>query len=86
MTPENPVAVGAAFLSAVTEPAGPDVALLRELVTPESREMWGDFSEVGEGLADPVKLPLSGACQDALVVMVWRTPGSATDFNLEFAT
>lgn len=48
---DNPVAVGAAFLSAVTEADGPHLNFLRGLVTPESRDAWGDFSEVAEGLS-----------------------------------
>ncbi len=46
---DNPVAIGAAFLSAVTSKGGPKVDVLVELVTPESRHSWGDFSEVAEG-------------------------------------
>jgi hypothetical protein len=49
-SPENPVAIGAAFLSLVTAPDGPDVEDLKLLVTPESWPHWGDFRSVAEML------------------------------------
>lgn len=49
--PSNPVAVGKRFLDAVTDHAGPQVHVLRELVTPESRATWGDFRRTAQQLA-----------------------------------
>ena len=42
--PDNPVTVGAVFWTAVTEPDGPDVDVLRIVVTPESWAHWHGFS------------------------------------------
>jgi hypothetical protein len=48
---DNPVSVGAAFLTAVTHKRGPIVGFLLDvIVTPESRHAWGDFAEVAEDL------------------------------------
>jgi hypothetical protein len=43
MGPENPVAVAFAFFAALTEDDGPNLGQLRELVTAESWDEWGDF-------------------------------------------
>lgn len=48
---QNAITVAAAFLTAVCDPAGPDVETLQHLVTPESLPLWGDFQEVAEYLA-----------------------------------
>jgi len=42
--PDNPVTVGAVFWTAVTEPEGPDLAILSIVVTPESWPGWHDFT------------------------------------------
>jgi hypothetical protein len=41
--PYNPVTVAAVFWTAVTEPDGPDLAILSIVVTPESWPGWHDF-------------------------------------------
>jgi hypothetical protein len=40
---ENPVSVAMAFFAVLTEDDGPNLNQLRELVTPESWNDWGDF-------------------------------------------
>lgn len=49
-SPDNPVAIGAAFLNLVNAPGGPDVQGLANLVTPESLSAWGDFASAAERL------------------------------------
>lgn len=49
---DNPVAVAAAFLAAVCKEGGPDLPVLRLLVTPESLPAWGDFSQTVNMLTD----------------------------------
>jgi hypothetical protein len=67
----SPLAVGELFLDAVNHPAGPNVHALRDLVTPESRDRWGDFSHTaaqltGCGLTSPAE-PAPGTDQVAYV-------------------
>ena len=51
-SPENPVAVGAAFLNVLADPAGPNRAVLAHLVTPESLPAWGDFTDAAAMIGD----------------------------------
>lgn len=48
ISPENPVAVGGAFLSFLFDPGGPNKEHLELVVTPESLPSWGDFTETAD--------------------------------------
>jgi len=50
--PDGPWAAGLAFHNALTNNNGPQLDVLRDLVTPESLGGWGDFSAARELLAD----------------------------------
>ena len=50
--PDGPWAAGLAFHYALTNDDGPQLDVLRDLVTPESLAAWGDFSQARELLAD----------------------------------
>jgi hypothetical protein len=51
-TPDGPWAAGLLFHAALTHDDGPQLDLLRNLVTSESLAAWGDFSAAREHLAD----------------------------------
>jgi hypothetical protein len=50
--PDGPWAAGLAFHAALTHDDGPQLDVLRNLVTPESLAAWGDFSAARDHLAD----------------------------------
>ncbi len=53
-SPENPIWVAMSFLQALRDERGDEKQLesLRSMCTPESRESWGDFSDVRSAVAD----------------------------------